>query len=380
MKNQILFITLIGLSFGIKAQNTFPTNGNVGIGTTTPSEKLHVNGNILSNKLMVNDPNRTIDWNTIWQSGFYESYNATNGPESGGWFWGLNMNHVSNSSTYKYNGQIAIKNSSSSPTMYFRSTNRFGTGTWAKIITDIGNKVIISGNVGIGTTNPQYKLHVNSGVQLRKTSIGATSASSENSWIRDDWLTGSYGPPKWNQATAKWVRPGGTYNDMGGVVFQDEGTYFIRDSSGPQLEYTNNEFLEKAYLFAHISTGNIGIGTNTPDSGYKLTVKGNISTREVRVTATAGGADFVFEDTYKLPTLKTVEQFITKNKHLPEIASAKEMEENGIHLAEMNIKLLQKIEELTLYTIQQQKELEAQHQKNKSLEARLEALEVHLKN
>ena len=192
MKNQILFITLIGLSFGIKAQNTFPTNGNVGIGTTTPSEKLHVNGNILSNKLMVNDPNRTIDWNTIWQSGFYESYNATNGPESGGWFWGLNMNHVSNSSTYKYNGQIAIKNSSSSPTMYFRSTNRLGAGTWAKIITDIGNKVIITGNVGIGTTNPQYKLHVNSGVQLRKTSIGATSASSENSWIRDDWLTGSY--------------------------------------------------------------------------------------------------------------------------------------------------------------------------------------------
>ena len=271
--------------------------------------------------------------------------------------------------------------------MYFRSTNRFGTGTWAKIITDIGNKVIISGNVGIGTTNPQYKLHVNSGVQLRKTTIGATLASAENSWIRDDWLTGNYGPPKWNQATAKWVRPGGTNNDVGGVIFQDEGTYFIRDNPGTQLEYTNNEFLEKAYLFAHISTGNIGIGTNTPDSGYKLTVKGNISTREVKVTATAGGADFVFEDTYKLPTLKTIEQFITKNKHLPEIASAKEMEENGIHLAEMNIKLLQKIEELTLYTIQQQKELEAQqkeieaqHQKNKSLEARLEALEAHLKN
>lgn len=56
------------------------------------------------------------------------------------------------------------------------------------------------------------------------------------------------------------------------------------------------------------------------------------------------------------------------------------MEQNGIHLAEMNIKLLQKIEELTLYTIQQQKELEAQHKKNKSLEARLETLETHLKN
>ena len=451
--------------------------GNVGIGTTTPSEKLHVNGNILSNKLMLNDPNRTIDWNTIWQSGFYESYNATNGPESGGWFWGLNMNHVSNSSTYKYNGQIAIKNSSSSPTMYFRSTNRLGAGTWAKIITDIGNKVIITGNVGIGTTNPQYKLHVNSGVQLRKTSIGATSASSENSWIRDDWLTGSYGPPKWNQATAKWVRPGGTYNDVGGVIFQDEGTYFIRDNRGTQLEYTNNEFLEKAYLFAHISTGNIGIGTNNPSeklhvnglirinkatsvdnnspglilasnddflydgqyinhygfgfhgyqdgtttfvepsnsyvsgyfgidffssgknrmrisrdgivsigtverpTGYKLAVAGNIISEEVKVKLQSSGwPDFVFEKDYPLPSLKSVEQHINLHGHLKDIPSSKEVVNNGILLGSMNAKLLQKIEELTLYTIQQQKELEAQHQKNKSLEARLEALEVHLKN
>jgi len=351
------------------------------------TNELTVNGDILSNKLMLNDPNLTSDWNSIWQSGFYESLNATNGPESNGWFWGLNMNHRSNSSTYKYNGQIAIKNSSTSPTMYFRSTTLDGTGTWAKIIADIGNKVIISGNVGIGATNPAYKLHVDSGVQLRKTTIGATLASAENSWIRDDWLTGCYGPPKWNQATAKWVRPGGTYNDVGGIIYQDEGTYFIRDGRGTKLEYTNNEFLGKAFMFADINNGNLGIGTNTPDSGYKLTVKGKIWTREVKVTSTAGGADFVFENTYKLPTLEEVEQFITENKHLPEIASAKEMEENGIHLAEMNIKLLQKIEELTLYTIQQQKELEAQqkeieaqHQKNKSLEARLEALEAHLKN
>ena len=133
-------------------------------------------------------------------------------------------------------------------------------------------------------------------------------------------------------------------------------------------------------MFADINNGNLGIGTNTPDSGYKLTVKGKIWTREVKVTSTAGGADFVFENTYKLPTLEEVEQFITENKHLPEIASAKEMEENGIHLAEMNIKLLQKIEELTLYTIQQQKELEVQQEKNTTLEARMTALEAHLKN
>ena len=237
-------------------------------------------------------------------------------------------------------------------------------------------KVNRDGYVGIGTTNPAYELHVSSGVQLRKTTIGVTKASPENSWIRDDWLTGNYGPPKWNQDTAKWIRPAGSYNDVGGIIYQDEGTYFIRDYRGPQLEYTNNELLGKAYLFAHIVTGNVGIGTTTPD--YKLTVKGKIHSREVKVTATAGGADFVFEKEYDLPTLLEVEQFISKNKHLPEIASAKEMEKNGIHLAEMNIKLLQKIEELTLYTIEHQKKIEklsSLKKENELLQKKFDTLE-----
>ena len=227
---------------------------------------------------------------------------------------------------------------------------RHNTTNWSTIMALTSN-----GKVGIGTINPQQRLHVTGGVQFKYTSIGATTRSAENSWIRDDWLTGCYGPPKWNQATAKWVRPGGTYNDVGGIIYQDEGTYFIRDKRGTQLEYTNNEFLGKAFMFAHISSGNVGIGTNTPDS--KLTVAGKIHSQEVKVTIDAG-ADFVFENSYNLPTLEDVEQFIIKNKHLPEIASAKEMEKNGIHLAEMNIKLLQKIEELTLYTIEQQKKIE----------------------
>jgi hypothetical protein len=108
------------------------------------------------------------------------------------------------------------------------------------------------------------------------------------------------------------------------------------------------------------SNGNLGIGTINPTS--KLTVAGNINSREVKVTVDAG-ADFVFEKDYNLPTLSFLESYINKNKHLPEIASAKEMQANGINLSEMNIKLLQKIEEMTLYMIEQEKKSTLQSKK-----------------
>lgn len=103
------------------------------------------------------------------------------------------------------------------------------------------------------------------------------------------------------------------------------------------------------------NSGNVGVGTSTP--GSKLTVAGNIAAREVKVTVDAG-ADFVFENDYKLPSLESVEEFIIKNNHLPGIASAEEMQQDGINLSIMNIKLLQKIEELTLYSIKQSKEIQ----------------------
>ncbi len=124
-------------------------------------------------------------------------------------------------------------------------------------------------------------------------------------------------------------------------------------------------------MLAH-NGGNVGIGTTNPTS--KLTVAGNINSREVKVSVDAG-ADFVFDKDYTLPSLQEVEKFVTKNKHLPEIASAKEMQKEGINLSEMNIKLLQKIEELTLYVIEQNKRIELQQKENQSLEKRVKILE-----
>lgn len=108
--------------------------------------------------------------------------------------------------------------------------------------------------------------------------------------------------------------------------------------------------------------GNVGIGSQNPDS--KLTVKGKIHAEEVLVDLSVP-ADYVFEkyyngksdlkSDYTMPTLEEVASFTKKNNHLPAIPSAKEIKENGLKVGEMTNLLLQKIEELTLYTIEQQK-------------------------
>ncbi|SIN83639.1 hypothetical protein [Chitinophaga niabensis] len=107
---------------------------------------------------------------------------------------------------------------------------------------------------------------------------------------------------------------------------------------------------------------NVLIGTATDDPAYKLQVKGNVKAQKVKVTA-QGWADFVFEPEYRLPSLFEVEQFILQHRHLPEIPSAKEVEENGVDLGEMNKKLLQKVEEQTLYIIEINKRLKALEEK-----------------
>jgi len=120
----------------------------------------------------------------------------------------------------------------------------------------------------------------------------------------------------------------------------------------------------------HLTWNNNGIGIGTTDNGnYKLAVDGTIGAREVRITTDAW-ADFVFEDNYDLMTLKELDDFIRKNKHLPEIPTTEEVEENGISVGEMNAKLLQKIEELTIYTIKQQEVI-------KDLLLRIEKLETN---
>nr|WP_299381209.1 fibronectin type III domain-containing protein [Allomuricauda sp.] len=103
-------------------------------------------------------------------------------------------------------------------------------------------------------------------------------------------------------------------------------------------------------------TGEVAIGTSSVPSGYKLAVDGHIRTREIRVDQDTW-PDYVFKEDYDLPSLEEIQKHVAIYGHLPNIPSAKEVEANGMDVGEMNKLLLEKVEELTLYLLEQQKEI-----------------------
>ncbi|MCW5520688.1 hypothetical protein J1N09_12635 [Aureitalea sp. L0-47] len=143
------------------------------------------------------------------------------------------------------------------------------------------------------------------------------------------------------------------------------------------LLIVSTSFAQRNFSNLTERNGKIGIGTKSPDE--LLTVKGKIHTQEVLVDLNGAVApDYVFENyfsgaselkpEYSFPTLQEVASYVEEQHHLPGIPSAKELEAEGLSLKEMNLLLLQKIEELTLYTLEQQKEIEALKEKMAKLE------------
>lgn len=204
-----------------------------------------------------------------------------------------------------------------------------------------------SGKVGIGTAVPETKLHL---VQLStglKTQYGTFLIEDQDAII--DLVSNQ--SDRWGSAINFVEGSGSSNTDVWSIARQT--TQGTGDSSLNFSFGTNNNHLNSTKLIIK-PNGKIGIGTLTPDS--RLSVNGDIHTKEVRVDLTSW-PDFVFKSDYNLPSLKDVKQFILKNGHLKDIPNELEVEEDGILLGEMNAKLLQKIEELTLYLIAQNEEL-----------------------
>ncbi|MCP4460117.1 MAG: hypothetical protein GY816_19150, partial [Cytophagales bacterium] len=121
-------------------------------------------------------------------------------------------------------------------------------------------------------------------------------------------------------------------------------------------EKTDNN-TTKTIMFLYGDQQSVGIGTESTGT-HTLAVDGSIHAEEVLIDLNVQGPDYVFESDYDLQSLDEIQEYIKSEKHLPEVPSAKEMEENGIVLGEMNMLLLKKIEELTLHLIEQNSKIE----------------------
>lgn len=226
-----------------------------------------------------------------------------------------------------------------------------------------GNNVmqIINGNIGIGTTNPrayfdmgQYINDGKIGTVLGRLGEGDNTGSGTFLGVQGHATQGE----DWSN-----VKSFSLVHNFYGQTNNSINFYRGSGKTGGFMTFCTDDNSEKMRIAIN---GNIGIGTTIPDE--KLTVKGKIHTQEVRVDM-AGPLvpDYVFANDYKLKSLQEVEDFIKENKHLPEIPSSNEIENNGLMLAQMNMSLLKKIEELTLYMISQNKLLDHQQKEINAL-------------
>ena len=146
----------------------------------------------------------------------------------------------------------------------------------------------------------------------------------------------------------------------GSLYYHDAYVFEMTDANSSSVDGAivfggtgNDDVFENIMIIK--GSGNVGIGTKSPTA--KLSVNGKINAKEVQVTV-AGWPDYVFKPNYQLMNLNDLEIYINQNGHLPNIPSEQEVEERGISLADMDAKLLRKIEELTLYIIDQNKKME----------------------
>ncbi|GEN68232.1 hypothetical protein [Chryseobacterium rhizosphaerae] len=252
------------------------------------------------------------------------------------------------------------------------------------VLSDVYTNVLIGQNkhyvnyndsVGIGTKAPQSKLDVVgeilSGSKSATEGVNAFSIRYENgsfnNWgsLRSGAETYmSYGAKASSTTAYGWVSSNGSFsNYKNAVTLGNEGIKFLGSASAQSAINSPVVMNESMRITPN---GNVGIGTKNPDQ--KLAVKGKIHAEDV-IVDTNVPADYVFQKyfdgqssirpDYQMPTISELESFVKENKHLPEIPSGEEIARDGVTLGDFQMKLLQKIEELTLYIISLKKEMDS---------------------
>ncbi|MEP4091505.1 hypothetical protein [Reichenbachiella sp.] len=215
----------------------------------------------------------------------------------------------------------------------------------------------LGGNLGIGTNSARFPLDI-------KTN---NNGEGNNLYFGDRrfYIAGITGNGNNNQMYGGLV--------LHNLTSQQSGLRSIDIVVGGNNDFTSNSTPENIVMRIQ-SNGNVGIGTGSYLADEKLTVKGIIHSEEVKVDLNVPGPDYVFESDYQLLTLQETKKYISENKHLPEIPSAKEMVTNGIELGDMNMLLLKKIEELTLYQIELMEKLEQQNSELQDVKKKLQQM------
>lgn len=223
--------------------------------------------------------------------------------------------------------------------------------------------------------NPQLKNHLKTYLIALLTVIGIV----HESLAQNDFPTSKGSYIRLDGGGINIIKPGNTGGWARGTTYYQDfnasqrifgfGMYGVGESSNRfYLGYGNTPW-NSVHGMHILPNGNVGIGIVSPVA--RLTVNGNILAKEIKVTNTITVPDYVFDTDYNLPTLSYVEAYVKKNKHLPEIPSAEDIERNGLDVGEMNLLLLKKVEELTLHLIEKEKKIN-------SLENRLTDIEREL--
>lgn len=333
------FITLLLLNFIILCcqaqwEGTDPiysNSGSVGIGTSTPLGLLHL---------------KTPGNGYYWSSYNYGASLVIDGGHHNSIAF-LDAQSANPMAISNYDGRLLI---SKMPAL-------------GNVIDNPSQLVAITpaGRLGIRTVNPQSMLDVRnpeSGEGQVVTIANFTFGGQNHFYSGEGKLT--FGSEAFSNGIQRRAEIGFTASGWNG--------------GGTLRLYTtpNDETYTPKVRMVINQDGNVGIGTTSPDQ--KLTVKGVIHTEEVNVDLNVPAPDYVFERDYELRDLGTLKAYININKHLPEVPSAKELAEQGLNLKEMNLILLKKVEELTLYVIAQKEEIEAVKEENRKQRIEIEQL------